>query len=505
MILPKVIWYTLGKLAHWDMRPGMYVNTLLLGSLALAMILGAKRNRGRVAYADAFFPLMILNLGQCESLLWSLMISHVLPICLTAALLLVIVLKGIPQTVWGAVLVSVGLVLLSLSGGEGMLFGLVFALWFGGVEAWAWFRNRHRQPNLKTWIMLAGAGITLVLSGFYFVGYQKPQYIPSSPGLAQTLRTTLQIVCVSFGIGQAELWWPYVGYAVAALVGISLATLAWLWWHRPSDRARVLGMSLFLSANVAFIVAVGWGRAGYGGTVGFQARYALLLAPTLFCVYFVWEKRPVPAIGELVPVGLLVVACITFLSNAHTGLAVAKDHLRKMQDFEKDVLAGMPASALAEKHFGLIDFNPNQVSAYIPLMRRARIGVFRNSPDKVLGETPAAEAGAPITPGASSAPISFYLAGVQDGLVSGWAWDKDRPNEVVKVDIFDGDTLLGTVPADVFDQSFRDAGIGDGRHGFVYPLPGRIRDGETHVIAAKISGTNTHLINSPQTVVLKPP
>ena len=86
----------------------------------------------------------------------------------------------------------------------------------------------------------------------------------------------------------------------------------------------------------------------------------------------------------------------------------------------------------------------------------------------------------------------------------GWAWDKDHGDAIVCVDIFDGDTLLATVAADQFEQKLRDGGIGNGRHSFVYPIPDRLKDGKAHLIAAKISGTDIHLTNSPQKVILKP-
>jgi hypothetical protein len=46
-----------------DVRGGMVFDVLILGALAFALILAARRVRGRSSYADAFFPLVLLNLA----------------------------------------------------------------------------------------------------------------------------------------------------------------------------------------------------------------------------------------------------------------------------------------------------------------------------------------------------------------------------------------------------------------------------------------------------------
>ena len=79
----------------------------------------------------------------------------------------------------------------------------------------------------------------------------------------------------------------------------------------------------------------------------------------------------------------------------------------------------------------------------------------------------------------------------------GWAWDRLRPDSAVNVDIYDGATFLATVVADVLRPDLARAGKGDGRHGFVYRIPGALRDGRPHSIRARISGTALELKCSP--------
>jgi hypothetical protein len=106
------------------------------------------------------------------------------------------------------------------------------------------------------------------------------------------------------------------------------------------------------------------------------------------------------------------------------------------------------------------------------------------------------------------ATVVGSLDGADVENIFGWAWDKKDPNNSIDVDIYEGDgvlTLLATVPATVFRQNLLDAKIGDGRHGFSYPTPARLKDGKAHTIWVTTSGTKVELDGSPKTVTLKSP
>src|SRR5262249_17932046 len=82
--------------------------------------------------------------------------------------------------------------------------------------------------------------------------------------------------------------------------------------------------------------------------------------------------------------------------------------------------------------------------------------------------------------------IQFGVGGVVDQVdgerIAGWARDIDQPNGAVDVNIYDGETLLATLPADDFRQDLLDQGMGDGRHGFSYPTPASLKDWRPHTI-----------------------
>ena len=98
--------------------------------------------------------------------------------------------------------------------------------------------------------------------------------------------------------------------------------------------------------------------------------------------------------------------------------------------------------------------------------------------------------------------LEGHLDGADAESISGWVWDRNLPWPPSKVDIYDGETLLATVPANKFRQNLLDSGIGSGQHAFVYSTPAELKDGKAHTIRVTISGTDVELTGAPKTVTL---
>jgi hypothetical protein len=73
--------------------------------------------------------------------------------------------------------------------------------------------------------------------------------------------------------------------------------------------------------------------------------------------------------------------------------------------------------------------------------------------------------------------IDGRVESIGDGLVTGWAWDSDRPRARVTVRVKAGDRLLGRGRANRHAPGLADQGIGDGRHGFAVPVDEADADG----------------------------
>ena len=87
-----------------------------------------------------------------------------------------------------------------------------------------------------------------------------------------------------------------------------------------------------------------------------------------------------------------------------------------------------------------------------------------------------------------------YVDSCGGGEVRGWVWDRLRPQCGLRVEIYSAGVLIGSSKADLFREDLAANGIGDGRHGFTFPLPPGDFPEET--IAAKVEQSEFWLIDS---------
>ena len=83
--------------------------------------------------------------------------------------------------------------------------------------------------------------------------------------------------------------------------------------------------------------------------------------------------------------------------------------------------------------------------------------------------------------------------------VSGWAWDAQHPDTPVMVFIYDGDLLLAQIRANQ-DRSDLRGTFGNGAHGFTRSLPASLRDGQRHVLRARVGANGPDLAGVPSTL-----
>ncbi|MBK6750560.1 MAG: M23 family metallopeptidase [Acidobacteria bacterium] len=79
----------------------------------------------------------------------------------------------------------------------------------------------------------------------------------------------------------------------------------------------------------------------------------------------------------------------------------------------------------------------------------------------------------------------------------GWAWDQNRPNDPISVDVYDGNTRIGTVSANEYRADLEGT-FGNGFHAFNFSPHASLKDGQNHTIHFKYSGTSTELNFSPR-------
>lgn len=347
-----------------DFRAGMFVNWLLLASLAALLIRTASVVRGRIAYSDAFFSLALLHWGHWENIGWSWQVGFSTSTLFVGGLLAgIIALRRLAT-------VGVCLVALPLAGGAGLPFVPSGVLW----AALAARTSRSRRAGMVLMIL---AAISTLIAALYFVGYERPWWNPPSPGIAMTVRTAAGFLALAFGPAVRVSW--YAGAAIGTLFFLAtfwVSTRAVV-WRRPMVDVRSAGLFLFGVGVLALTAGVGSGRAGLVATAGMPSRYALIAAPMLCWAYFVWELYGPARARRAVPSALAILFVVLFPLNAHYGMQWAEYYRNGMEAFQRDVRAGMPASALCSRHQNfLMHWDGPGLCEAMGVLRRAGIGGF---------------------------------------------------------------------------------------------------------------------------------
>ena len=108
----------------------------------------------------------------------------------------------------------------------------------------------------------------------------------------------------------------------------------------------------------------------------------------------------------------------------------------------------------------------------------------------------------PLPPDLPSKPVAFQgsLDLADCNRFTGWAADKDHPNMIVEVEIFDGEKSVARIAADAPRPDLITGGFGDGRHGFNIATPAQFKDGRQHTFSVRIADTRFELRNSPAAI-----
>jgi hypothetical protein len=192
---PKGLLLLLLKATGGDFRSGMVTSTLLMGAIAAGMIWAACRVRGHASLTDLFFPATLLHLGHRDNLGFNWQLTQVMPALLACALLILIVVYGGRPTGRAAVAAGICLMLLPLSGMNGLVPVPAMALWLL-VVAVPLLRRRvpdAQTPRWAAWFLVGSVVVTLLLCGYYFHGFERYSYNPPNPGIRASLKMALLV------------------------------------------------------------------------------------------------------------------------------------------------------------------------------------------------------------------------------------------------------------------------------------------------------------------------
>jgi hypothetical protein len=384
--LPRLVNLTLLR-ATGDFRSTMVFDTIAFAAVAAAMILLARTLRGgRTSVADAFFPLLLLQLGNWDNLVWGWQIQFVLPTVLACTLLLVIVAGPTVSGRWARWAGALAILGLPLSGANGLVFTPTLGLWLAYA---AWARRRQAPPGGggDSWLPAGAALLAMLLCAVYFIGYQSSPWNAPSPGPGATLETAGKFLALSLGPAAAKRW-LICGTAAVAIFATSLALLLAALPTSREERIRLLGLLAFFAATAVLTLAVGWGRAGRAAETGqMPTRYVLLAAPGLCAAYF---TALLYARGRWrwCTGGLAALMMLLFPFNTRAGLERRTWFGQGFAAFEHDLKGGASATVLARRHHAfMLHWDEPLMVTSLRQLHQAAIGRFGSWEPDPPGQT----------------------------------------------------------------------------------------------------------------------
>jgi hypothetical protein len=382
--LGRVIILGLLYSTNGDFRSGMMFSALALGALAAAMIWTAKRLRGYMHFADAFFPLALLHWGHAGCLLWCWQLSFALVAVLAGMLLIIIVRCRTPFGPGITTMFALCLVLLALSDIAGLSFVgiLALGLGFSGFLHWRSAEPSRRRLAFFTLALVLGC---LSLIPLYFVGFSRPDYLANpESNTVHIVTTSAWFLSAGFGPFFLAWSWPYTGFAVCGLLLAGVVAGVWLIGKKPEERFRMVEIVAFVGAVMALGLAVGRGR-GYAAAEGVQgyldnvSHITFLAIPGMCCLYLPWLIYRSP-LTMIVQTCLFGTACIALPFNMDFDFSP-----REPEVFEEDLQTGMPPSILAERNWrrGCPDptIGPEYLASRLYMLKQAGIQPYKNLPE----------------------------------------------------------------------------------------------------------------------------
>jgi hypothetical protein len=376
----------------------MIFSALSLGALALALVRLAGRLRGRSAWTDSCFPVLLLNWGNFENLLWAWQVAFVASVVLAGTLLVLIASGKFPWSVSRAMIAGLCLILLPMCGGTGLPFALSLALW-ALIMGRALWHTPDRGVRRAGFALITFAFIALGLTGLYFKGSMATEL--RTHDVLVALRTAVEFLALSFGLfgtidvyGPSALLMSYYWLLLPLAAAGSYALATWLALRAcrgRQERLRALGLLLFLAGVAVMVLGIVARRAEAGHMNGLTPRYVTLATPGIACVllvFLIYGGR----LGRWLQVAVLIVVALVAWPATVEGMHFGRGLRLKFTHLESDIRAGLPPLVLADRYTRFpVAIRPRNrepdLAIQMDWLRQLGIGVFR-----ALEPDPASEA-----------------------------------------------------------------------------------------------------------------
>lgn len=358
---------------------------LAAGALAAVFMLLARRLRGRTRWTDSLFPLVFLNLAHCENFFTPFQISFTGAVLTTGLLLAGLLWSPQAVTTYRRLLFLAGCALLACG------FGPASLVYVPAVACWLLYSAqllwRSTEPRNRRFAVVTGSialGLLVLTSLIWAGALPAERDAPRVPLLAG-LRVGLQFLAT--GISPLlQLGWPLSsGISPLFLLGSGLLLLFRI-VQDASNRSRGAALLLFLCALLALAGGIGVNRAALSETAGWSTRYAILSALAWVITFFSILLFDRNEIRREFLLGLLCVGALLLYSRGGQFRdALLATRTAILQDFERDVRAGLPTSLLVDRYTyppdnprgQMVNQEPFWTAKWLLDLRTHRIGIFQ--------------------------------------------------------------------------------------------------------------------------------
>jgi hypothetical protein len=247
-----------------------------------------------------------------------------------------------------AIIAGLILVVLPISGANGILFTPFVAVW---LAVGALLYQRGASPRWIVPFQSACVSISIALAGLYFVGYVSPPWAPPNPGFGPSVVTGVRFVGMGIGpIGAADAGVLLCGVTFLLLASAIIPLRRGLCGIGTPEGSRFFGYVIFVSAIADLVLVMAWDRAGWVPQFGMPDRYSLLSVPALCAAYFAWILYGSETARRRVGIAFAVTALPALPFNIRKGFAWRDGYVIGMSAFEQDLSNGLSWQELGDKH-----------------------------------------------------------------------------------------------------------------------------------------------------------
>ena len=380
--LVKLLFVCVGRLSGADYRWTLQANALFLSATAAALILAARRLRGRTHWTDVVFPAVLLHPGHM-GLVWAFHAQFVLTTVLGG--LFVAVAAAAPrQAGWRVPALATLSCLMPLTGSSGLVMAFAAAALLVTEAIWpSPVADTVQLPSRG--VAAAGAGLTFVLTIAYLATLRLGP-LESYAGPWQTLVSGLDALSSYPGSPVARMRVPWLCATSLAIGGTIAAAAGTL--RRPAitgtARRAVMILLGYLGALMLVALAIGYGRGtrdftplyGHYSTLGLGVPIALAL---------VWAALPQTAAARSAQAVLGLAALVVFAAHTRKTLRTWGSTDESWAVIATDLRGELSPEEVAARHAAALYFvdTPDvrsKIAACVAMLRRTRFPLYCSRP-----------------------------------------------------------------------------------------------------------------------------